>query len=556
MSSNVSSDILTQDTSVNTDNNKSDVKETLDNATSHNILEDEIPSGYEVKYEDGEGGEMYYVNVFTGVAWYTARDKLGRVYYYEENGNESCWTLPSVSQTIQDHSVISNTLKSVKSEANSLAPSIKPSRVKEEDVDNVVKLKTPGEASFNIVKQGPLNKTKVSENGKKYRKNWAVSNVILTETFLCFKDSKSFMEKGVKPENTVVLKGANIEWCNSDKSKKLNVFEVATMSEQKFLIQDDDFTVANDWFCTIENVIVSLSQQELVNNSTEDGKFDTASCSSTLKSNKGGVNKISRTKSLKLKLLNSSEELQNNDTTDLDSPSTLNAPLVKEKTKIREKLRRFFMRRPNVEELMKRGIIKNEPVFGTTLGLLTKSDQSEIPIFVKKCIAVIESKPEYLKTDGVYRQSGNLSVIQKIRLQIDQGNFNILETVDDVHVLTGALKLFFRELKEPLIPWEAVEKLLIAINLSSKKAKLKSIKDILAKIAPAHYVTLVCLLKHLEKVTLFKDVNRMAAANLAIVFGPTLMWPPSHLTTTNMALNMMQQNMIVEALITNLRLIL
>lgn len=44
----------------------------------------------------------------------------------------------------------------------------------------------------------------------------------------------------------------------------------------------------------------------------------------------------------------------------------------------------------------------------------------------------------------------------------------------------------------------------------------------------------------------------MAVSNLAIVFGPTLMWPPAHLTNTNMALNMMQQNMIVEALITHL----
>ncbi len=44
----------------------------------------------------------------------------------------------------------------------------------------------------------------------------------------------------------------------------------------------------------------------------------------------------------------------------------------------------------------------------------------------------------------------------------------------------------------------------------------------------------------------------MQVANLAIVFGPTLMWPPASLVTTNMALNMMQQNMIVEALISNL----
>jgi len=210
------------------------------------------------------------------------------------------------------------------------------------------------------------------------------------------------------------------------------------------------------------------------------------------------------------------------------------------------------MRRPNVEELMKRGIIKNEPVFGTTLQLLSRSDQCEVPLFVKKCISVIESRPEYLKTDGVYRQSGNLSVVQKIRLQIDQGNFSVLDTVDDVHVLTGALKLFFRELKEPLIPWEAVEKLLPAINLPSKKGKLKTIKEIMSKMTGTHHATLIFLLKHLERVTEFKDLNRMASANLAIVFGPTLMWPPSHLTTTNMALNMMQQNMVVEALITNL----
>ena len=118
-------------------------------------------------------------------------------------------------------------------------------------------------------------------------------------------------------------------------------------------------------------------------------------------------------------------------------------------------------------------------------------------------------RPEYLTTDGVYRQSGNLSVVQRLRLQIDQGNLAVLDTVDDVHVLTGALKLFFRELQEPLIPWEvgcstlsdpsisslinaskqtcltispqAVEKLLVAVNLPSKKAKLKQLKEIIAR---------------------------------------------------------------------------
>ena len=128
----------------------------------------------------------------------------------------------------------------------------------------------------------------------------------------------------------------------------------------------------------------------------------------------------------------------------------------------------------------------------------------------------------------------------------------MLENTDDVHVLTGALKLFFRELKEPLIPWENVDRLITVASLPSRKAKIKGLKEEVSKLPGCHQATLIYLLRHLDKVTSYKLVNRMAVSNLAIVFGPTLMWPPTHLTNTNIALNMMQQNMIVEALITNL----
>jgi len=546
------------------DSNDSDVGE----ASTSQV----VPSGYEVKYENtGDEGEKYFVNMFTGVAWYTAKDKNGRVYYYEENGNESCWSLPNVSQTIQDHSVNPSPVpeKSLKEAERSSASGSDTSKATDksnhkEDESEPTKTESLrqkfyhsnsniqiGDVSIVVIKQGPLNKTKITENGKKYRKHWSISNVVLTDTFLLFfKDSKAFLEKGNKPDYCVDLKGAYIEWCNSDKSKRSNVFEISTVLEQKLLMQDDDFTVANDWFCRMENVIVALSQRDLVDGG-EDQRAMLDSASSTMKSGKGG--KVSRTKSLKLKLLTTSEELLSKDST--DSPVVVNVPLVKEKSRIREKLRKFFMRRPNVEELMKRGIMKNEPVFGSTLQLLARSEQSEVPQFVKKCISIIESKPDYLSTDGVYRQSGNLSVVQRLRLQIDQGNLGVLDNVDDVHVLTGALKLFFRELKEPLIPWDAVEKLLNAVNLPGKKGKVRGLRDVIIKLPAPNHITLIFLLKHLEKVTSYKDVNRMAVANLAIVFGPTLMWPPAHLTTTNMALNMMQQNMIVEALITNLNMI-
>ena len=44
-----------------------------------------------------------------------------------------------------------------------------------------------------VLKEGTLNRTKITENGKKLRKNWAPAHVVRTELFLLFfKDTKTF----------------------------------------------------------------------------------------------------------------------------------------------------------------------------------------------------------------------------------------------------------------------------------------------------------------------------------------------------------------------------
>lgn len=107
----------------------------------------------------------------------------------------------------------------------------------------------------------------------------------------------------------------------------------------------------------------------------------------------------------------------------------------------------------------------DENAFGCFLEHVVGTDQPRIPAFVQRCVAAIEISEDNLKTDGLYRASGNLSQVQKIRLQVDQNNLSVIDQEEDVHVLTGALKLFFRELKEPLIPYHAFRK---AISASSK----------------------------------------------------------------------------------------
>ena len=165
------------------------------------------------------------------------------------------------------------------------------------------------------------------------------------------------------------------------------------------------------------------------------------------------------------------------------------------------------------------GIIKNGTVFGSTLQELKTRDGLDIPLFVSKCIQSIETD-ELLKTEGIYRKSGSAAQIQAIRIKVDEGNLRIFEN-QNIHVLTGALKLFFRELKEPLIISEIVEKLFEATKLKQKYTQMKAILNTLPQTNKA---TLSYLMKHLYEVTKFCNENKMEYSNIAIVFGPTLMW--------------------------------
>lgn len=62
--------------------------------------------------------------------------------------------------------------------------------------------------------------------------------------------------------------------------------------------------------------------------------------------------------------------------------------------------------------------VTDEPVFGCHLADVCKGESPKVPVFVKRCVAAIEHKEENMKTDGLYRASGNLSQVQKIRLQV------------------------------------------------------------------------------------------------------------------------------------------
>lgn len=92
---------------------------------------------------------------------------------------------------------------------------------------------------------------------------------------------------------------------------------------------------------------------------------------------------------------------------------------VPTKDSIIDRLLRFLRSRPTMETLSERGIYRSEPVFGSTLTAVCEHDRAPVPRFITEITAIIEKRG--LKIDGLYRVSGNLSSIQKLRCLIDQG---------------------------------------------------------------------------------------------------------------------------------------
>ncbi|XP_041371840.1 N-chimaerin-like isoform X2 [Gigantopelta aegis] len=167
-------------------------------------------------------------------------------------------------------------------------------------------------------------------------------------------------------------------------------------------------------------------------------------------------------------------------------------------------------------------------IYGADLTTVVKAQKTGIPHVVEKCIKEIESRG--MSSEGLYRIAGFHDDVESIRMSFDKDVDNAdisANKYDDINTITSALKLYFRLLPIPLVSFDVYKLLLDAIKRDDLETpqKVKLVKDICSKMAPAHYQTLKYLLCHLVRVAENKEKTMMSAENLAIVFAPTLMRP-------------------------------
>ncbi|XP_044291339.1 rho GTPase-activating protein 35 [Varanus komodoensis] len=161
--------------------------------------------------------------------------------------------------------------------------------------------------------------------------------------------------------------------------------------------------------------------------------------------------------------------------------------------------------------------------FGVPL-ITVVTPEKPIPIFIERCIEYIEATG--LGTEGIYRVSGNKSEMESLQRQFDQDHsLDLAEKDFTVNAVGGAMKSFFSELPDPLVPYNMQTELVEAHKINDREQKLHALKEVLKKFPKENYEVFKYVISHLNKVSHNSRTNLMTSENLSICFWPTLMRP-------------------------------
>ncbi|XP_041804530.1 rho GTPase-activating protein 12-like isoform X8 [Chelmon rostratus] len=493
--------------------------------------------------------------------WETYKDQNGRHFYYNRSSQERTWKPPrakdtssgssrgerhstgeSSEYTLSPHQPPADAPKSRSLDRKHVEPIVltkwRHSAYVQDPNDKDVPLgpkppspdsdscpSSPKPPSSPSEKCGVLNVTKITEHGKKVRKNWTSSWTVLQGSTLLFAKGQGggtswFGGGQSKPEFTVDLRGGSVEWASKDKSSKKHVIEVKTRQGTELLIQSENDGVIAEWYRALQDTISTHAWE-----SDEAIEEDLPESPGAEKHDKEKEHRDSK----KGRAMKTSASMDGSDN-----------------KKTRHKLKKFLTRRPTLQAVRDKGYIKDQ-VFGCSLSSLCHRENGTVPSFVKMCIDHVENNG--LCIDGLYRVSGNLAVIQKLRFAVNHDEkVNLVDGKwEDIHVTTGALKMYFRELPEPLFTYALFHDFVSAIKIPDYKHRVQSIKDLVRQLPKPNHDTMQALFKHLRKVIDHGEENRMNTQSVAIVFGPTLLRPETE--TWNMAVHMVYQNQIVELIL-------
>ncbi|XP_063294438.1 rho GTPase-activating protein 1 isoform X2 [Pelobates fuscus] len=161
--------------------------------------------------------------------------------------------------------------------------------------------------------------------------------------------------------------------------------------------------------------------------------------------------------------------------------------------------------------------------FGVSLQHLKdkRSDNEKIPQVIQETISYLLVNA--LSTEGIFRRSASTQVVREVQQKYNMGVQFSFHDYEDVHLPAVILKTFLRELPEPLLTYNLYSYVVSFSSIEQEK-RVESARQILQTLPPENFEVLQFLSAFLVQVSARSDENKMTNTNLAVVFGPNLLW--------------------------------
>ncbi|KAF9807083.1 hypothetical protein IEO21_08394 [Rhodonia placenta] len=165
-------------------------------------------------------------------------------------------------------------------------------------------------------------------------------------------------------------------------------------------------------------------------------------------------------------------------------------------------------------------------IFGVTLvdyATARNLPEGEVPKIVRISIREIERRG--LDAEGIYRVSGRHAAVQDLQHKIERNEaaFGFNPAVDDVYAIASLLKMYLRELPEPLFKFSLHDRIQHSEDLDEhRKNDFQVLRGKIRRLPPIHQAILKMTVEHLAHVAAHHERNKMDAKNLAIVFGAVI----------------------------------
>ncbi|KAJ2911869.1 hypothetical protein MD484_g8549, partial [Candolleomyces efflorescens] len=201
---------------------------------------------------------------------------------------------------------------------------------------------------------------------------------------------------------------------------------------------------------------------------------------------------------------------------------------------------------------------KGRPTFGVDLAEQMTRDNAEVPAIVIKCSEAIEKHG--ITSQGIYRVSGMTSKVMNLKQRLDKDldsvDLDSSEWSSDINTVTSVLKMWLRELPDPLLTHHLHQGFIEAAKVENERLRQIRLHERVNDLPDPNYSTLKYFLGHLHRINQHAADNSMSMQNLAIVFGPTLFgqqMPTNGLEAGGVMADAPYQNQAIETILKHYR---